>query len=114
MTSHTTGPDRCDRCDSIESTNPTAEPLVVGEIGQEPVCHLCRRDELSEETILSESEALVVALKELGDLPHSTIAKQFGLAKSTVDEYNRRADNKLALAKQTVETLNSSVTSASE
>lgn len=69
-----------------------------------------RTDELFEgTTYLSEEEAHVVAMKELG-LTHNAISIYYGLtsegaAKSTIDEYSRRARQKYLRAKRTVDEL---------
>jgi hypothetical protein len=60
-------------------------------------------------TFLSEEEAHVVALKELG-LTHNAISTYYSLtaetaAKSTVDEYSRRARQKYLKAKRTADEL---------
>lgn len=60
-------------------------------------------------TYLSEEEAHIVALKELG-LTHHAISVKTGLdsegiMKSTVDEYSRRARQKYLKAKRTVDEL---------
>lgn len=101
MNGYDPGPvDACDRCDS-----PAPDlDLELGDVDGEQVCHVCRRQELEEATTLSEREALTVALKDSG-WTHEEIAEWGDLQKSTVDEYSRRANQKLETAKQTVETL---------
>jgi len=78
----------------------------------EPITHAIdgRVAELFEETtFLSEEEAHVIALKELG-LTHGGISMWYyltseGVEKSTVDEYSRRARQKFLKAKRTVDEL---------
>lgn len=71
-----------------------------------------RTPELFEETtFLSEEEAHVVAMKELG-LTHNGISMYYdltseGAAKSTIDEYSRRARQKYLKAERTVNELES-------
>ncbi|PSQ06663.1 hypothetical protein BRC92_00395 [Halobacteriales archaeon QS_4_69_31] len=96
-------PDVCDRCEVIDEEHLATAPVVIGEIDSESVCHMCRRDELVGETFLSEREALVVALKQLGDMSHGDIAEMFKPSKSTIDEYSSRANSKVERAKRTIE-----------
>jgi len=96
-------PDVCDRCGVIDEEHLATAPVVIGEIDGESVCHMCRRDEVAEETFLSEREALVVALKQLGDMSHGDIAEMFEPSKSTIDEYSSRANGKVKKAKRTIE-----------
>lgn len=63
-----------------------------------------RAEELYGETSLTEGEARVAALKELG-LSHSEIADELGLAKSTVDENSRRIRRRIEASRRTLEEL---------
>lgn len=66
-----------------------------------------RAEELVETTVLKPREADVRALKELG-LSHAEIAEELGISKSSVDEYSRRINDRLARARETVKKLNDS------
>lgn len=57
--------------------------------------------ELEEQTYLSEREAQVLTLKRYG-LSHGAIGQQLDVARSSVDEYSRRINQKAEKAKRTV------------
>lgn len=63
-----------------------------------------RVNELAETTVLSRREAEVYVFKEQG-WTHEEIADELGIAKSTVDEYSRRINDRLKRAKMTVRML---------
>lgn len=90
--------------------NATDEPehgVVVGLHGElnEAVCNVCLAQSLEQETLLSEREAQVAALKLLGGWSHGKIAEILELDKSTVDEYSRRINQKVQQAERTVSEL---------
>lgn len=93
-------PDYCDRCELIDEGGPRE---IIGTIDGEDVCHMCRMEELRDETLLSEREALTVAIKQLTDMSHADISDVFEPSKSSIDEYSSRANAKLAEAKRTVD-----------
>lgn len=95
----------CDRCETIEDDNP--ETLVVGEWRGEQICQLCLTEQFEEETTLSHKEAWVAAVKRLSPMSHAEIAEFAGdgTAKSTIDEYSRRANQKVETARRTVDLL---------
>lgn len=61
-----------------------------------------RAEYLVEHTALKRREADVYALKEQG-LTHAEIAERLDLSKSTVDEYSRRINDRVARAQATLE-----------
>lgn len=63
-----------------------------------------RAEQLADETTLSRRESEVMALKEEGR-SHAEIAEELGLAKSTVDEYSRRINDRIQRARATVDEL---------
>lgn len=78
--------------------------VVVGLLGSinENVCNVCWSGELERETTLSEREAEVAALKQLGGYSHNRIAGLLDIDKSTVDEYSRRITDKIRMAEKTI------------
>lgn len=96
-------PPYCDRCGTIQE--PTEDNLVVGEYRGEDVCQICLRDQLHEETFLSERESFVAAMKLLTDMTHNEIAAFVDREKSTIDEYSRRINAKADRAARTVDVL---------
>lgn len=94
-------------CINCAATDDEENGIVVGLQGElnETVCNVCRTEELVENTVLSEREAQVAALKELIGAKHDRIAEILDLEKSTVDEYSRRMRDKFFEAGETVEQL---------
>ena len=90
----------CDRCES------PAEDLglELGDVDGEKVCHVCRRQEIQSQTVLSEQEALTATLKQFG-MTHEEIAEWGDISKSTVDEYSRRVNSKINRSRRTLELL---------
>jgi len=67
--------------------------IVVGLLGEtdEPVCNICRSEQLANETPLTQREADVHAVKELTGRPHASIAELLEVEKPTVDTLSARA-----------------------
>lgn len=87
--------------------------IVTGkpEVGDDRTCNICLQDYLRENTVLSRRESEVAALKLLG-YRHETIAELIQAwrgedkpAKSTVDEYSRRMQEKARKAANTTKSL---------
>jgi len=90
----------CQECGKDESDN-----VYVGHAGEYgPVCNLCWTTFLHQETVLSEREAEVAALKDM-DLTHREIADLLAIEKSTVDTYASRVMKKVHRAHRTVDEL---------
>jgi len=92
-------------CAHCGATDAPEHGVIVG-IANDDVntteCTLCRAEELTELTVLSDREADVAAHKEITGAPHTKIADRLDLSKSSVDEYSRRINTKVKEAKQTV------------
>lgn len=99
----------CDRCDTpVEDYGddvPEAAKVRVAEIDGEDVCIDCRKDQLYEETVLSEREAHVQAAKEITGRSHAKLTEILKVEKSTIDEYSSRINRKIEKAERTVELL---------
>lgn len=82
-----------------------SDGVYVGAAGHYgPVCNECWTTFLRQETVLSEREAEVAALKDM-DLTHSEIAETLDIEKSTVDTYAGRIMKKVQRAHRTVDEL---------
>jgi len=90
-------------CIDCGATDDKAAGIVVGLLGEldEPHCNVCRADYLATETLLSQQEANVIALKQLCGMSHASVAELLDISKSTVDEYSRRANEKRTRAEAT-------------
>lgn len=97
-------PPSCERCGFIQE--PYLDNPHVGDLNGETVCVDCRKEELYEETVLSEREAHVFATKELIGGTHNDISDKLKVEKSTIDEYSRRINDKVAKAERTIEIVN--------
>lgn len=95
-------PDFCDRCGAIDEA---IGNVSLGEFGDELVCVDCRKEELYERTVLSERESHVVATKEIVGGTHEEIGEYLKVSKSTIDEYSRRIQAKIAKAATTTDEL---------
>ena len=93
----------CMECDTEANKD---EGVVVGEArgGYGPICNDCWSLFLHDETVLSEREADVAALRDMSVTP-SEIADVLELEKSTVYSYNIRIDDKIEAAERTVDEL---------
>lgn len=91
----------CIHCGAVDEPE---DGIVVGLLGDDNanVCNVCRTQGIYDATVLSKGEARVVALKELTGATHERIAELLDLEKSTVDEFSRRANEKLEKSKRTV------------
>jgi len=90
----------CQECGKDES-----DGVYVGAAGHYgPICNECWATFLRQETVLSEREAEVAALKDL-DLTHREIADRLDIKKSTVDTYVSRIMEKVQRAHRTVDEL---------
>lgn len=92
---------QCSECGTEASA---ANGVIVGETTNypEPICNECWALWLKGETVLSEREAQVAALKDY-DLPHREIASILDIKKSTVDTLSVRTREKVRLARRTTE-----------
>jgi DNA-binding NarL/FixJ family response regulator len=90
----------CIHCGAEHDPDHGIAVRLVGEV-TEPTCNHCRGDQLADATVLKRREAEVRALKECG-WSHSKIADGLGIAKSTVDEYSRRINDRLKRSQTTV------------
>jgi DNA-binding CsgD family transcriptional regulator len=93
----------CEECGTQASK---ADGVVVGEVwgGYGPICNECWSMFLADETTLSQREADVAALKDLGNT-HAEIADILGIDKSTVGTYVGRIVEKVVLAERTADEL---------
>ncbi|SEO70883.1 hypothetical protein SAMN05216388_101766 [Halorientalis persicus] len=93
------GQTECARCTSTDELD---HGIVVGLLSElnEPVCNICRSEELADETPLSKRESEVYALKELVGWQHGDIAEFLGLEKSTVDTVSQRVGEKTEKSKR--------------
>jgi DNA-binding NarL/FixJ family response regulator len=90
----------CVHCGAEDDPQHGVAVRLVGELN-EATCNHCRADQLVDATVLKRREAEVRSLKECG-WSHAEIADSLGLAKSTVDEYSRRINDRLDRAQTTV------------
>lgn len=90
-------------CIHCGATDDREHGVVIGLVGahNEATCNVCRAEDLRERTVLKRREAEVYALKEQGH-SHVEIAAMLDIAKSTVDEYSRRINDRLERARATV------------
>lgn len=81
-----------------------AEGRVVGEVtgGYGPICNECWSIFLRQETVLSEREADVAALRDMGISPMES-ANILDIEKTTVHTYLRRIHTKIEKARRTVD-----------
>lgn len=91
-------------CIHCGATDDRDHGIVVGAIGEQnnTVCNVCRAEELRERTGLKRREAEVQALKEVG-FRHAEIGELLGIAKSTVDEYSSRINDRVRRAHGTID-----------
>jgi DNA-binding CsgD family transcriptional regulator len=94
----------CVRCGATDDRD---HGIVVGLLDplNETVCNVCRSDELVRETTMSEREAQVAALKQLGGHSHAEVADILDIDESTVGEYRRRITQKIRTAETTIDEL---------
>ena len=95
---------QCDQCGLQQADQPETHINYVVHNG-DLWCFDCRKAYLVDETILSEREADVMALKQITGKSHEDISDELELDKSTVDEYSRRAREKFFRAAETVQAL---------
>ena len=90
----------CEECGTEASK---ADGVVVGDIpyGDGPICNECWATYLADETTLSQREADVAALKDMGNT-QGEIADILGIDRSTVGTYAGRIAEKVMRAERTV------------
>lgn len=84
----------CRHCGTTEEADGT---VVVGELHDvnDHVCGDCRASELASRTALTELEAEVAALEQLGDLEAEEIARHLDVEVGTVRDCERRIEARL-------------------
>lgn len=96
-------------CSGCGSEDAHSEGVVVGQVARtgEVICNICLSRRLRKRTSLSEREAEVTSLKQLG-YSHTRIAHLISsyhedaeLTRSTVGEYSQRMQQKANIAKNT-------------
>jgi len=93
----------CVHCGAVDEPGHGIVVAPVGEL-DEAACNVCLTDAKADGTTLSQREAQVAALKEMG-YSHSRIAELLEITKSSVDEFSRRVNEKRHAAERTVEEL---------
>jgi len=91
-------------CTNCGASDDPEHGIIVGiadDIGTS-ICTVCLSEYFYGRTVLSERESEVAAHITITGAPPATIADRLGIARSTVNEYARRLDEKIEQSRETV------------